>query len=701
MDWEVYHLVPRSGVLIGDTPVGEDEEKALLTVEAYRMSFEGSLKKRKLVTLVGASIAGMGAVAFWQTANPLLGAGLLGLGVGTAVLAQLMIKPHPIKLLSKVHIPTLLVPYNGGSLALVPAYFSERNVPGVVVKHMTFYEADVTTSLKISEELPATHDSLKAEITLREEVSNIADLLTPKSEIGFNVVAFDRDWVEPVLATVLEVSSIDKQPTRSLAFSEKEIEKSIFTVKRLEELGERAEIELEVLEDIEKNVNVRVNVFVNGLTAMLDRVTRYFSEIRKLLKRSLFGGVNIYAKPTKEELENYGYAYVQHKYHVRLHSKYPTTSLIAIFQRHIDHAEEKIRSRVSEYVINMKREVRYAKEETRQRMEATREKYKERIGRKRERLRRLNNKVKTQQRELAAINDQIQSLIEQAEQYESEAYEYESRAELAETASERRSYLSRANKARKEADKLRNRATRLYERSRRIKAEHEVTVEKVEELEMEIEELKKEMEMKLKELKLRGEKRIREIQEHYAELIRMVREDLDRFIHVRDEHLEIVDAFYDSIIESEANYQKAPIEYRLEALQKTHSNLLGALDALRKGHRQFIMAARALRLGFSVERPTMVYIPVWVIVSERGEERLIPAAVVNESRRGELLIPHPSIKTALEGLIKSLRPDILREAEKDNPNRIIAEGLKNLGKLVEMGLLTEKEAVRIKKMLGG
>ncbi|AIU70305.1 hypothetical protein TEU_08165 [Thermococcus eurythermalis] len=700
MGEELHHLTLKSSVFIDDFPLDEEEEKALLTVEAYRISAESSLKKKKLATLAGITTAGVGLIALLQTANPMLGVGLVGAGIGTAVLAQLTIRPHPIKLFSKVHIPTLLVPYKGDSLAIVPPYFSEKNVPGVITQALTFYDANIQTAFEISRQLPTTHESLDAEIDFQNKLNEIKNSLTPKSALNFNVVAVSSNVMEPLLVAFGPVF-VNDRPSRSLPFETEQIKEGISVVKTLENLDTRAETEIGILDDIERSVNRSTSLFVSGLQAMLEGIEKYFSEIRKLLKKNLLGGVNINAKPTKEELEKYGYAYVNHKYHIRLHSKYPTTSLIAIFQRHIDATEEKLRSKISEYVLEMNREIRTAREETQRRIERTERDYKRKIMRKEDQIKKLNHEIEKQKQMLISINNQIQALSAQIKNYQSEAEEYESRAQWAETASERRSYLSRANQIRKQADRLHNNVLKLYERGMKIKAEYEANIERLEELKMEKEELENEMETEIRRLKLEGDQKVREIQEYYTKQIQRVREDLDRFINIRDEHLSIIDAFYETVIESELNYQKAPIENRLKALQDAYSSVLDAINALRNRHTAFLNTIRGLALNLQVNKPTVVYIPVWAIVSEKGEEKLIPPSIVNRGKRNELLSPHPALDPAFKDIVTALRLDILIEAEGDNPTKAIREGLKNLDKLVERGLLTEKDVAKIRKVLGG
>ncbi|WP_297501590.1 hypothetical protein [Thermococcus sp.] len=451
MDQKITSLVPKSGIIIDNTLASEEEEKALITVEAYKISFESSLRKRKLAFLAGAITSGIGVLSLVQTGNAAMAFGLIGAGLGIIALGQIAIKPHPLRVLSKVHVPLLLVPYDGGSVVIGPDYFESKGVPGTVVKELVFRDVNVEEAAKIASELPSVYDSFDSEVALREKLHEITNSLTPKSEISTRVVASDSGFIKPLVEVLMKISR-GGQPIKALQFEG--IEKKVETVKQLEQLEKRAESELEILSSVREKVEDSFVVFNNSLMALLVRIDSYFSEVRKLLKKALFGGVNIHATPTKEELKEYGYAYVQHRYHVRLNSTYSPNSLVAVFQRYIDRAENKIRGRVSEYVASMEREIMNVKDETRRLVDLTKEKYREKIGRKKERVRDLKEKAKDREKELRSIERQISNLTSQAERYEDEASRYESKADWAETASERRSYLSRANKARKEADKL-------------------------------------------------------------------------------------------------------------------------------------------------------------------------------------------------------------------------------------------------------
>ncbi|WP_297501592.1 hypothetical protein [Thermococcus sp.] len=241
----------------------------------------------------------------------------------------------------------------------------------------------------------------------------------------------------------------------------------------------------------------------------------------------------------------------------------------------------------------------------------------------------------------------------------------------------------------------------MEEKAAKIRIEYESYLEKIEELEEEIEELKSEMEEKITEIKENGERRIQEIQDYYTGLIRKVRKDLDDFIDMRDEHFEILEKFYETVIQTELNYHKAPIEHRLNTLRSAYSDFVSTVEYLEKSHKQFIWNLGPIKLNVPVKTPTLLYLPVWVIVSERGDKKFISLSVVNKSKKGYHLVPLPSLSEQLEGFLKSLKLDLLREAEKENPDKVMKVGLKNLDRLVKRGILTEKEVEKIRKALGG
>jgi len=716
VDVDAVCLTPQSAIVRNGRAVSKKEEKAIVTVEAYRISVESPLRKRNAIVLLGAITAGLGAAVLLQTGSSVAAGGLIGTGIAVSALAWAAIKPRSIKAVSKVHVPLLLVPFRGGSVAVPPDVLSERDVPGLRAESMTFYDADVKAAEEIASNLPAGHESLRSEEEFFAGMNGIIKALTPKSKVNASLRIIggqspENLGVDRLLNVLIRVSTAE-QPGKTLTFGD--VRRRIEDVKRLEELSVRAEEELSTLARVEKTVESCFNAFERGLKGILREIEGYFSELKRLMKAVLLGGVNIHAEPTEEELRNHGYAYVQHRYHIRLNSEYPPTSLVAVFQRYVDEAERKVRGKVSEYVASMEHEIRNVQRDAERAIEQTQDRYWNEIEARQKRIRRLREEIRSHEKKLRALQDQLRELESQArrleaeaEEYDARAVEYESRAELAETASERRSYLSGARHARREAEKLRNRARRLRERALRLRGEaeevklkYESRVEEVSLLEEEIEELQEEMERRIMELRERCERRMAEIKAHYGELIRMARRDVDEFIAIRDRHLEIVEGFYEKVLRAELEYQKAPIEDRLKRLQEAYARLKGRIQELRQGHSRFFVSAMSLRLDVPVRKPTLLYLPVWVIIPEKGEVLLLPPSEVDTSD-GEPLKPLSGAGDFLSGLLSALRPELIQGAKGGNPGDVIREGLANLDALVRNGLLTEGEAVKIRKALGG
>ncbi|WP_054839711.1 hypothetical protein [Thermococcus sp. JCM 11816] len=116
--------------------------------------------------------------------NPLIsGGGLVGLG-GAAIsgLAYLLIKPKPVKILAKMHVPILVAPYSNGSIIALPEKFKSFSGSSLDVKKVfvSFPVANVEGGAKkIADEIPMDSESFNAEIMAVELMNKITEIITP------------------------------------------------------------------------------------------------------------------------------------------------------------------------------------------------------------------------------------------------------------------------------------------------------------------------------------------------------------------------------------------------------------------------------------------------------------------------------------------------------------------------------------------
>ncbi len=496
-----------------------------------------------------------------------------------------------------------------------------------------------------------------------------------------------------MVSLLLDISKEDK-PSNTLNFED--LSKVLGSIKGIETSTEKARTELEILETIKSKTELAFEFFEGELEGVLKKIDWYFSEIRKIIMDSLIGNVNIYAIPTKDELENHGYKYVTHRYHINLDSKYPRTSLVAVFQKYITEMEKEIRDKVSEYNFEMKNEIDSIQKETQRRIDNVKEYYGREIRRAQKELGKLRSKALEQERKLENLERELRNIANQIRRLEREAEEYEEKADQSQSASERRSYLSRAKEAWKAANKLRNDASKLQVEISRLEASYQANLDRISELEAEIENLQTEMEHKILELKTKAEFQIEETKRKYSDRIREVRKKVDELIEIRDDNLEIVESFYETVLRKEQEYQEAPpIKSRLERLRRTYGSLVNAIMNLKTQYLQFIRTATSLVIrDVKVARPTVLYVPIWVIVSEKGDKKLIPFSKLNSRKKGELLTPASIVLSEIASHVES---ELLKVAENINSKSLLEKGKKNLDILVRMGIITKKEAEKIKK----
>jgi len=649
--------VMETGVIDEKKPVSEKKEIATIISKAFDLAAKDHIKFELLTTIIGLIVIGIAVIPI-ASGSFVGGAVLAIIGVIILVFGMFIHKPHKITMLSKVYTVSYVVPYKPALL-----FDGTDIIPDQVI---TYNDIPLDDIRALSKKLPNPPTSYKNEMALVNVLNKKKELVGKKKSYEFVTPAvLNNDiYVSAVLNGIPYCTM--GNPTNNPLVTKVSIQEAIKHKEEIENL-EEAERVIKLMNDDKKIISVRAKPFVDNLSRGLGEINDHFSKVSALMKKRLFDGFNIFDDRTQDA--DYGYEYVDSKYHIKVQSPDSSLNPIAIFQRVINEFDRDIKQDITISRNRGKSEKKKIEKRARSEAEKTNKDFEFQYSQ-------LQGQIQTAQHEANVAYNKAQEAYSDAKRNAHDPAVYNQ-------------YIERYERYDHECNTKQGEVQRLTaERDRAEQTRNDQIRRITEDQRMLLEDTEREME----------------------EEIQTYRNHVDGIIRIRNEQIEMFETIDKTLIPSEKKVQCEPFNNRKNKITGIQESIKSNFDKRIKERDEILRQIESFKVRSNIKVPTKVSIPFWILtIDKKTEVETIVFPPLKMFKHSETKKPGRNftdftspLSTGLEESTKYLKTDrFLNEAKSASIiGKVAPQIASEVDLLATRNLITPGYAKRIKKYYG-